>query len=698
VEVTGSVVRRADDGRPLAVAGTMRDVTERHRERLALERAREHSEKLLRETGELAGVGGWSFEVASQSLEWTHMTRKIHQVADDFVPTVAEAVAFYAPESRPTIAAAVELALRDGTPFDVELRLVTAASRSIWVRAVGRAELRDGTVARLVGAFQDVSEQRSRATALRDEWSKTQRYLDTVQTVIVALDAQLTVTMSNRHACDLLGYAREDLIGRSWLDVCISPGHRDRHAEIVRAALAGTEARDRELPVRCRDGRERVVSWRATRMVDAVTGASGVLLSGEDVTGQRELEQRMTRAQRLEAIGTLAGGLAHDLNNALTPITLALDVLGESRPADDGLISVLARSAGHAAAVVRQLLTFARGARGEKTQLDPQTSVREIAELLGSLLPKSITLELGVRPGLPHVLADPTQLQQVLLNLCVNARDAMPQGGKLGLEVSSTVLESAPNETHWGAPCVPGPYVVFRVTDTGMGIPADVLERIVEPFFTTKALEGGSGLGLSMVVGITKAHGGFLSVSTTLGRGSTFAIFFPVFSEGLSPALSPTRDAAHGAPTPGREDEAVGLRKLLGPSVLFVDDEVAVGQVASRILEVARCRVEVFASGEAALAHFAVDPARWDVLVTDYHMPDMNGARLAEAARRLRPSIAIVIASGRFEDYRAQDVTLPDRCVRLDKPFGPDRLMAAIKAAIARVADGQSPSEKPERS
>jgi PAS domain S-box-containing protein len=685
VEVAGSVVLRSPEGRPLRLAGTRRDVTARHLERLALQRARDHAEKLLQETGELAGVGAWSFDVAAQALEWTPMTRRIHEVAEDFVPTVAEAVAFYAPESRPIIGAAVELALRDGTPFDLELRLVTASSRSIWVRAVGRAEWRDGQVARLVGAFQDVSEQRARATALREEWSKTQRYLDTVQTVIVALDADLRVTMANRHACELLGHAREDLVGRPWLEICAGPDSQAQHAEAVRGALAGRDSRDREIAVRCLDGEERLVSWRATRMIDAATGASGVLLSGQDVTGQRELEQRMARAQRLEAIGTLAGGLAHDLNNALTPITLALDLIGASRGADDALVPMLAKSAAHATGIVRQLLTFARGARAEKVELDPAATVRELGELLGSVLPKNITLKLAVEADLPKVEADPTQLQQILLNLCVNARDAMPRGGTMEIQIASARLEREPAETHWGAPFAPGPYVIFRVADTGFGLPSGVRERIVDPFFTTKSLEGGSGLGLSMVLGLTKAHGGFLSVTSSVDVGSTFAVHLPATSaDGVGAPRDRLPAAAAGD---AREPRGAPAPRA---SVLFVDDERLVGKVAGKILEDAGFHVEVFVSGAQALATLRAEPRRWDVLVTDLHMPEMNGARLAGAARALAPSLAIVVASGRFEEYGEGDLAWPERCVRLDKPFGPERLIAAVAAALATRAPAQS--------
>jgi PAS domain S-box-containing protein len=697
VEVAGSVVLRAPDGRPIRLAGTRRDVTARHEARLALQRARDHAEKLLQETGELAGVGGWSFDVAAQQLDWTPMTRRIHEVDEDFVPTVADAVAFYAPESRPIIGAAVERALGDGTPFDVELRLVTAKSRSIWVRAVGRAEWRGGSVARLVGAFQDVSEQRARATALRDAWSKTQRYLDTVQTVIVALDADLRVTMANRHACDLLGRAGEELVGRDWLEICAAPDSAALHAAAVRAALAGLDSRDREVAVRCLDGTERLVSWRATRMVDAVTGASGVLLSGEDVTGVRELEQRVARTQRLEAIGTLAGGLAHDLNNALTPITLALDVLAASRGQEDALLSMLTKSAAHAAGIVRQLLTFARGARAEKVELQPAAVVGELTDLVASVLPKNITLKLAVGARLPTVEADPTQLQQILLNLCVNARDAMPRGGTMEIQVVSARLEREPAETHWGAPFTPGPYVVFRVVDTGAGIPAGVRERIVDPFFTTKSLEGGSGLGLSMVLGLTKAHGGFLSVASTVDVGSTFAVYLPAASADGAGDPSSRRDelprsAAPPAPASDGERDVLGAAPPSRGSILFVDDEPLVGHVSGRILTDAGFRVEVFVSGAQALAAFRADPARWDVLVTDLHMPELSGDRVAREARALAPALAVVIVSGFFEQRDASDADWPERCVRLNKPFSPERLIAAIDAARSLRSLAQSSS------
>ncbi|MFO0624371.1 MAG: PAS domain S-box protein [Polyangiales bacterium] len=638
-------------------------------ERKRLETARARSEALLREMGHAAGVGGWSVDLRTNELLWTEVTRKIHEVPDDFVPRLESAIHFYAPEARPIIQRAVEAAMREGTPWDLELPLDTATGRRVWVRAVGRVDHQDGRPVRVLGSFQDITEQRARAAALKDERDRTQRYLDTVQTVMVALDLHGRITMVNRRGRELLGWSESELLGRDWFATCGGSNVESQHERFDRL-MRGTQPVPEytEATIRCRDGRERLLAWHLAVETDAEGRRVGMLCSGEDITGRRELEQRANRAQRLEAIGTMAGGIAHDLNNALSPIAMSLDLLRESAPGEAELLAMLARSTTHATGIVRQLLAFARGAEGQRVPLDPGVLVRDVESIVHSLFPKNITLRVERDASLPPVDGDMTQLHQVLLNLCMNARDAMADGGVLTLGASTTTLTGPPPGTVVGGRCPPGRYVVLRVSDTGSGITPATLERIFEPFFTTKPPDKGTGLGLSMVVGITRSHGGAVRVRSEPGVGTTFEVFLPA-----------SHSAANVAKVRGRD----GTLRGRGELVLYVDDEEPVRTVAARVLT--RLGFQCLTAPDAAAGRqlLAAHGDAVRVVITDLHMPEVDGFAFAQGVRATAPALPIIVASGRLDDVTQRAFDRLGRCTRLDKPFSEDSLAEALKAALS---------------
>jgi signal transduction histidine kinase len=265
--------------------------------------------------------------------------------------------------------------------------------------------------------------------------------------------------------------------------------------------------------------------WTLVR--DASGNPESVLSISTDITAQKKLEEQFLRAQRMESIGALAGGIAHDLNNIFSPILMAAQMLAEQIPEPDRkkMIEILTGCAQRGAEMVGRILAFARGSGGLKQRLQVDAILSEIARLLHSVLPRSIRLEMKIEAGLPAVLGNSTQLHQILMNLCINARDAMPGGGELILSAQPTTFENY--TTRWELQPISGQFVSIAVSDTGHGMPPEVLERIFEPFFTTKSPEKGTGLGLATVRGIVRNHGGFLEVLTQPGRGATFRVHLP---------------------------------------------------------------------------------------------------------------------------------------------------------------------------
>ncbi|MCX6848144.1 MAG: PAS domain S-box protein [Verrucomicrobia bacterium] len=365
---------------------------------------------------------------------------------------------------------------------------------------------------------------------------------------------------------------------------------------------------------------------------------------------RKKLESLALRSQRMEALGTLSGGVAHDLNNALAPILMGVELLKMRCPQESKILDMFETSARRGAEMVRQLLTFAKGAEGERAGLQVERLVHELESLMKSSFPKNIQLVVTCDPKLPTILGDATQLHQILLNLCVNARDAMPTGGTLTLEalpleVDEAFASSVPDAR-------PGSYVALRVHDTGTGIPKEIIERIFDPFFTTKSPDKGTGLGLSTVMGIVKSHGGFLQVSSQPELGSTFTAFLPTHVvEGGMP-LAPAAAAS-----------CLGH----GETILLVDDEAAVREMAGVVLQRLNFNPVTATDGADGLQLAMRHQAELRVIITDLHMPHMDGLAFVRVLRLVLPDVPVVVASGRMEDPQAAEMKALGVTHRLDK-------------------------------
>ncbi len=452
---------------------------------------------------------------------------------------------------------------------------------------------------------------------------------------------------------------------REWLEG-VHPDDRARVAQ-TGAKTANGENSDQEYRVVRPDGSERWVHSRGFPIRDAAGNIWRVAGLTEDITEKRKLESQLLRAQRTESLGTLASGIAHDLNNVLAPILLSVELLRMEMPPERraALLATLETSAKRGAGMVKQVLMFARGVEGERVPLKPEQLLREIEHIIRETFPRTITIRTEVAADCSSVLGDLTQLQQALLNLCVNSRDAMADGGQLMLSAANLMLDEHFVATNPGART--GPHVVLQVSDTGSGIPASIMDRIFDPFFTTKEVGKGTGLGLSTLQAIVKSHGGFVSVYSEPRRGTTFKLYLPAVGEAASQPRAPAN---------------TDLPRGNGELVLIADDEEPIRNVARSTLEAFGYRVLVAADGAEAVALFAQYSDDIALLLTDMMMPIMDGPTTIAAIGHIRPGMRVIASSGLTSMRElARDVPSTVK-YHLQKPYTADKLLRMVRQAL----------------
>jgi signal transduction histidine kinase len=428
--------------------------------------------------------------------------------------------------------------------------------------------------------------------------------------------------------------------------------------------LSGTIGEENAVRALTEGATDYIIKDRPGRLVPAIRRA---MKEVQENQRRRELETQFLRAQRLESVGMLAGGIAHDLNNVLAPILMSVNLVQQRTddPEIARLMGVLETSVRHGAGLVRQVLAFARGAEGERDHLELPAVIGDLTRLLRDTFPRSITIETSVAADLGAIRSNSTQFGQVLMNLCVNARDAMPDGGKLSIRASNVDVDEALARTHTWAKA--GPHVMISVTDTGTGIPPESLNRIFDPFFTTKAASKGTGLGLSTVLGIMKSHGGLLEVTSTVGKGSEFRLYFPKESR---PQAAPVR-------APGGKKEKPGR----GETILVIDDEESIRVVAEGLLTASGYTVLVSPDGLSGLQTFREHKANIAVVVVDLMMPEMQGAAVINHVRQLSPTVGIVAMSG-IQGEMAGVAEEPGKLTLLQKPMSGSQFLDALKRVM----------------
>lgn len=462
---------------------------------------------------------------------------------------------------------------------------------------------------------------------------------------------------------------RGPLLEEGWLPA-VHPEDRPRALALMAAAVRDGNAVSAELRFQRPDGHVRwIIVGVAPVRTATDTAGSWLVGTALDVTERRDVERRMMRAQRLESIGTLTGGIAHDLNNALVPIIAGLSLLADSNNADrTTLMGDIERSAKRAASMVRQLLAFARGVEGQRVPVDLVPLATELRRILERTFPKNIALELVTEVAASWVQGDPTQLHQVLLNLCVNARDAMPNGGSLCVQLSRRRVVDALDA--FQEPIPSGDYQVVRVRDTGHGIPPNVLEHIFDPFYTTKPVDHGTGLGLSTSLGIIRSHGGYIAVETEPGAGTSFFVYLPTAS---APAESNGSSSGALTATPS---VPCGL-------VLLVDDEAAIRSILKRTLERMKFKTITAADGNEALHVWNARRDEIGLLAVDLHMPGMDGIALLRSIRATSSDVPVVAFSGNISEEQRQELHGLGVHNVLAKPFLYEEFAEAVSSALS---------------
>ncbi len=566
--------------------------------------------------------------------------------------------------ARPHFAAAVA-----GTPVRDEITVLDLAGRPRSV-SVSYSPVLDGSgvVRHVCFRARDISVRRQAEENLRASQSRLQALFDNSHDAILLADDSGAYVDANPAACALLGYERRELLALSVADIFASSDRswaRQAWGEFLEHGVQNGECR-----LLRKDGAIVRADYSAIARIQP-----GIHLSIlRDLTEKHTLQAQLLRQQRLESVGRLASGVAHDLNNILTPILMAPAML---RPhiGDAGarmLLESVENAARRGSTVVRQLLAFSRSEPGEKVRLDLQKVVRDARAMLQESLPKSVALEFARSAGEFPVLGDATQLQQVVVNLALNGVDAMPKGGRLVFGVEA--VEIQPEEARRDPEVSAGRHVVLTIADHGHGIAPEHLDKVFDPFFTTKPFGQGSGMGLSVVLGIVRGHGGFARMTSRVGVGTLVKVFIPWHDDSGPPTDS----------TPPLK--LAGARRDAGHAVLVVDDEADVRDIVRMILAREGYRVTCADGADAAFGQLKANGGRVDLVITDLAMPGVSGAQFIERLRKQRREVPVLVMTGtdlvQFLPDTVRDLTQGV----LSKPFDANSLLAAVRGAIATGA------------
>ncbi len=512
--------------------------------------------------------------------------------------------------------------------------------------------------------YQQVQTELSERQRSEEKIREQAVLLDVTTDAILVLDLNGQILFWNKSAEHLYGWSTAEAMAmsaRTLLGQTLPP-----QLEEIQKTVVETGKWQGELPQFTKDGKEILVESRWTAVMEAGQLKS-ILVVNTDITQKKQLERQFLHAQRLESLGTLAGGIAHDLNNILTPILAIAQLLqlklGDVDESTQRFLKMQETNARRGAALINQVLSFARGAEGKRIKLQVQHLLQEIKQIIEGTFPKSIDLQTNVEPNLWITSADATQLHQVLMNLCVNARDAMPDGGTLSISAKNLVLDETYAQMNLDAQA--GAYIVISVADTGIGMAPETLQRIFEPFFTTKEVGKGTGLGLSTVIGIIKNHGGFVNAYSEVGQGTEFKVYLPAI-QGSELKQVETSELPLGA----------------GELVLVVDDEATIREITKTSLETYNYNVLVANDGIDAIAMYAEHKDNVGVVLMDMMMPNMAGPAAISILKRMNPSVKIIAVSGLASSDKVKAAMEAGVSAFLSKPYTAQELLKTLNIVL----------------
>jgi PAS domain S-box-containing protein len=572
------------------------------------------------------------------------------------------------PQDRQGVREAVEEALAGRRAFEFTYRIRTASGARKWVWERGGGVFSpEGRLLAIEGFIADISERRKAEEALRQSEERYRLALQATQEIMYDWDVPNDTFFWNPNLTGVLGYTPQEMAA---LEQAMSRVHPEDVARVrreVMAAIGSGEVFSSEYRMRRKSGEYAVLLNRGLILRGADAQAVRMVGAISDLTSSKQLQDQLRQAQKIEAVGRLAGGIAHDFNNLLTALLGSTELL-QRRLAEDHMaqqeLATIHRTATRAADFTQGLLAFARRQVLEPVNLDLNGFISEALPMLRRMIPENIRIEFAAGRGIAAVRADRGQLTQILMNLCANARDAMPEGGAIAISTDNVTADAAFTESHQGSR--PGRYVGLVVADRGVGIEPEDLDHIFEPFFTTKERGKGSGLGLSTVYGIVKQHGGYIYADSTPGRGSTFAVYLPAIA----------------APGELLEAQAEGTTRGGRETILVVEDEVEVRQILVQALTGFGYRVYEAADGIDALSLLRGEDGRIELVLTDVVMPRMGGMELCQAARAITPGIRFLFSSGYTEDSVHVGFVKKEGIFFLAKPYGIDTLARKVREVL----------------
>lgn len=507
------------------------------------------------------------------------------------------------------------------------------------------------------------AEERARLEQIEQKNREQAELLDKATDAILVCDLDQHIIYWNQSAERIYGWAAGEVMEKDVIETLFHGKSPSQFQDMMKHVEQRGEWTG-ELHELTRDGRTIIVQCRATRIRDENQQLKSLLLINTDITERKQLEEQFLRSQRLESLGALISGIAHDLNNSLTPVLLGISMIREDRGERENLLKTMESSARRGAEMVKQVLAFARGGDARKSTIYVDPLVKEMGKIITDTFPKGIDCRVNVNTQQWPVSGIPTQLYQVLMNLCVNARDAMLNGGTLTLTVENVHLDEAAAAHHPDAK--PSDYVCVTVTDTGAGISEEQMEKIFQPFFTTKAPGKGTGLGLSTSLNIIKNHDGFLTVKSKVGQGTEFKFYLPAMTASMT------------SPTPKEPLQPSGH----GERILIVDDEAITLVIARTALENFGYQVLTANSGLEAIA--ILDERRdVDVVISDLAMSVMSGSATVVALRRICPDVKIIVAGQ--SEKEAEEIKKKTKVdAFISKPFTVEKLLATLHQVLAR--------------
>lgn len=681
---------RAGEDRPHQVYTVFEDITERKRAEQALRKANdelelrvqkrttelEESEKKYRLLVDNALVGVFKTNLRGEILYANDALAKMHEFEspEEFRRDNA-LVKYKNPADRKFI---IETLKKKGTieGFETEMLTKTKKTRNILLSAAFESDM-------ISGMMMDITERKraekllkEQADILRKEIIARRRaedkiaeraaLLDITHDAIAVRDLEHRLIYWNKGAEEMYGWTEEEAIGKNANELL----YTEESPELMEAKKMVIEKGEwsGELRQVTKEGKDIIVDSRWALTYDRKVAPKSILIINTDITEKKKLEAQFLRAQRMDSIGTLAGGMAHDLNNMLTPITLSLQILREEFPDADNrkLVDIIEKNTMRGADLIKQVLSFARGIEGERRPVQVAQLISEIEKVADATFPKSIKVRSSISGGLWEVNGDATQLQQVLMNMCVNSRDAMPEGGILGISAENLFIDENYARTNIEAKV--GPHIAITVSDTGIGIPPELLDKVFEPFFTTKAQGKGTGLGLSTSLGIVKSHSGFIEVNSEVGKGTSFKVYLP------SAATTGMQKIEAQELTPQAGD---------GEVILVVDDEAPIREVTGAILETNGYKVMKARDGAEAITLYQKNGTKIKVVLVDMAMPVMDGQACIQALRKINPEIKIIAVSGLMEKDSFSKVAKQVNTF-LNKPYKAEELLKTIQEVCGK--------------